>query len=337
MSSSSEVMKLFHKTVMDRLRAKPELAQSMLSATTDPSTPKSAKAKPISMVSPTSETGTARSSQITLCKLKGIPTPTHPEVRSWVKSSLDQRKYRDMHCGDIKVTGIPAIDIAEENRVNELRHRKLVGKTINGTFTKAKRGSHHWIRWNSNKCDNVRIPAELAYELFKGEPQTGARVRCLITGLSPENTTAWRKYPHCETFELNCPNQPGTMSSPWRSTSTAPLAGKLPSLRSDCGSPTWTRRAMPYHDRLNRTDRSTTSFQVGSVSSLNPSAPSYQLPASRTQIQRSVHRQVRRKQYVSQQYLNCDMGSWRSRQTPSYSPRLSASLESLAEVGKPEL
>merc|ERR1712096_331182 len=189
-----------------------------------------------------------------------------------------------------------------------------------GTFTKAKRGSHHWIRWNSNKCDNVRIPAELAYEIFKGEPQTGARVRCLITGLSPENTTAWRKYPHCETFELNCPNQPGTMSSPWRSTSTAPLAGKVPSL-----------------DRLNRTGRSTTSFQVGSVASLNPSAPSYQLPASRTQIQRSVHRQVRRKQYVSQQYLNCDMGSWRSRQTPSYSPRLSASLESLAEVGKPEL
>lgn len=324
----------------------------MLSATTDPSTPKAAKAKPIALVSPTGETGTAISPGLTFDMLKGISTSTPPatvsprpseesqtavqaEIRSWVKTSRDQRKYRDTHCGAIKVDGIPAIDMAEENRVNEMRHRKLVGKTINGTFTRSNRGRHHWIRWNSNKCDNVRVPTELAYEIFKGEPQTGVRVRCLITGLSPENVTAWRKNPQCETFEIKgnyqlCPNQSDATRSSCQNRFTMPtsLPGRLPSLRSDFGSPTWTRRTMTCQDRLDTTNRSTT--PVGSVSSPDSSHP---FPASRSRAQRSVLRQVRQKQYITRQYLNCDMGSWRSRHTQSRSPRLSASLKSLAEVG----
>jgi len=240
-------------------------------------------------------------------------------MQGWVKTTRDQRRYRDMHRGVIKCDGVPPIDLIEENRVNALRTRKLVGKTINGTFFKAQFNTHgasqwHWIRWNNNQADNVCIPDFLAREVFKGAPQNGIRVRCVCTALGPDDATAWGKRPHCETFEivsnntLQVPNpQPvDVRNASWRTTS--PTA-RVPSLRSDSGSPIWTRRMTSQPAPA----RSSGSF-ANPMGSVQASVRSASLP--------------RKSPYKKQAHLNVDLGAWRTRSTNSID-----SMTSIEEMG----
>jgi hypothetical protein len=130
-----------------------------------------------------------------------------------------------------KKWGIPVYDVdpEEEKVVNALRQKELTGKTITGTFFMKDQPPHvkHWIRWNEKKCDNVYIPRDLAFEVFGGQPISGAKVKCTITALGPDTATAWRKHPQCEAFEilsrgcryLRSPPSPRTFSS--RSTSSS--------------------------------------------------------------------------------------------------------------------
>jgi len=105
-----------------------------------------------------------------------------------------------------KKWGIPVYDVdpEEEKIVNAMRHKELAGKTITGTFFMKDQPPHvkHWIRWNEKKCDNVYIPRDLAFEVFGGQPISGAKVKCSITALGPDTATAWRKHPQCEAFEI---------------------------------------------------------------------------------------------------------------------------------------
>merc|ERR1712202_52553 len=105
-----------------------------------------------------------------------------------------------------KTWGIPVYDVdpEEEKVVNAMRQKELIGKTITGTFFMKDQPPHvkHWIRWNEKKCDNVYIPRDLAFEVFGGQPISGAKVKCTITALGPDTATAWRKHPQCETFEI---------------------------------------------------------------------------------------------------------------------------------------
>jgi hypothetical protein len=129
-----------------------------------------------------------------------------------------------------KKWGIPVYDVdpEEEKVVNAMRLKELVGKTITGTFFMKDQPPHvkHWIRWNEKKCDNVYIPRDLAFEVFGGQPVSGAKVKCTISALGPDTATAWRKHPQCEAFEilsrgcryLRSPPSPRTFST--RSTSS---------------------------------------------------------------------------------------------------------------------
>merc|ERR1711964_804778 len=124
-----------------------------------------------------------------------------------------------------KKWGIPVYDVdpEEEKVVNAMRQKELIGKTITGTFFMKDQPPHvkRWIRWNEKKCVNVYIPRDLAFEVFGGQPISGAKVKCTITALGPDTATAWRKHPQCEAFEilsrgcryLRSPPSPRTFSS----------------------------------------------------------------------------------------------------------------------------
>jgi len=178
------------------------------------------------------------------------------KTRRWVNSSIDQRRYRDIHQGKLNVEGGPVIDPVEEKRVNTLRHKQLVGRTMHGTFYKGS-GTHptHWIRWNIKSYDNVCVPDALAREVFKGDPRQGVRVKCVCSGLGPGDAVAWKKRPLCETFEIVSTMQAGANSlaptsnhSPsagsWRSSRVPSADTSCPSRAmkvSDVGPPVWVK------------------------------------------------------------------------------------------------
>jgi len=128
-------------------------------------------------------------------------SPT-PKLNGFKRSNLlEGAKPRDL----TKKWSVPTyeVDPEEEIAVNAMR-QELIGKTITGTFFMKDQPPHvkHWIRWNEKKCDNVYIPRDLAFEVFGGQPVSGAKVKCIITALGPETATAWRKHPQCEMFEI---------------------------------------------------------------------------------------------------------------------------------------
>merc|ERR1711964_265356 len=127
---------------------------------------------------------------------------------------------------------IPVYDVdpEEEKVVNAMRLKELVGKTITGTFFMKDQPPHvkHWIRWNEKKCDNVYIPKDLAFEVFGGQPISGAKVRCTIAALGPDTATAWRKHPQCEMFEI----LPKSYISHGRSLTVTSAPRPIPSFRT---------------------------------------------------------------------------------------------------------
>merc|ERR1711964_514845 len=269
----------------------------------------------------------------------------------WVKTNRDQRMYRNMHrCTRPSADCYPAtppIDLAEEARVNELRRKMLIGKTINGTFFKAKSNKHglnqwHWIRWNTNQADNVRIPDWLAREAFKGEPQDGVRVRCLCTGIGPDEATAWKKRPFCDIFEIvgNClvppmratlsrtPSYTGTIQrmNGWgRGSQTSASQSsdyKCPSLCSESGSSIWgSRRAT---NRSNMTMSSIPSrLSTKTMGSPRSSSPFKVIPHSE-----------KNNVYVKKRYLHADLGAWRTRSSSELTNDSSSSMSSMESISE---
>lgn len=233
------------------------------------------------------------------------------KTKRWVRTPIDQRRYRDIHQGKINVEGGPVIDPAEEKRVNTLRHKQLVGRTMHGTFYKGS-GTHnptHWIRWNIKSYDNVCISDDLAREVFKGDPQQGVRVTCVCSGLGPVDVVAWKKRPLCETFEiistvptmknrLQAPTS-NTRASSWRSSRVPSTASSCPSLCSvntevsEVGPPVWVK-PVPGNPLLEE------ALASKPMRSSGHSETTYVVSAKYSPWRRPKH-------------LNCDMGQWRSR------------------------
>merc|ERR1711964_19532 len=263
------------------------------------------------------------------------PRVSQAETQGWVKTSRDQRKYRDLNHNNFNYSdgtnascagGLP-LDMAEEKRVHALRYKKLAGKTINGTFLKATgtcANPIHWIRWNSNLCDSVCVPDKIAREVFKGEPRSGVRVKVVCSGLGPHNATAWGKRPQCETFKIlegNTSrmgrNGPRTTTSPFWSKRSTINSVRMPALRSDHTSPCWSRRMTPSQASA-RSIRSSTVRQ----SNLQQ-GHSFGLEAAFLPYRKTVRRSFGSTLPCVRDRLRADMGTcrstWRSRQVSGIS------------------
>lgn len=196
--------------VFERLMAQPELLATLAESIQSQKGP----SRPTLQTSPAVQLVSQSVEIIVAPKADTRPSPRRSQDRPATK----------------KTWSIPVYDVdpEEEKVVNAMRLKELVGKTITGTFFMKDQPPHvkHWIRWNEKKCDNVYIPRDLAFEVFGGQPVSGAKVKCTISALGPDTATAWRKHPQCEAFEilsrgcryLRSPPSPRTFST--RSTSS---------------------------------------------------------------------------------------------------------------------
>merc|ERR1711964_233031 len=207
-------------TLMKSLMAQPELLKMLSDSlkTHEKSQAENASSEPaVTLVSQSVEI-------IVAPKVTPSSTPkrfSNPkEIKEGRSSPMPTQKWR---------VPVYETDPEEEKAVNAMR-MELIGKTISGTFFMKDQPPHvkHWIRWNEKKCDNVHIPKDLAFEVFGGQPISGAKVRCTIAALGPDTATAWRKHPQCEMFEI----LPKSYISHGRSLTVTSAQRPIPSFRT---------------------------------------------------------------------------------------------------------
>lgn len=226
--------------VFEKLMAQPELLK-MLSDSMNKH--EESQAKNASSDSKKESAVTLVSESVEIIVAPKVSTPTRERRFS---PARDVKEVRSSPMS-MKKWSVPVYetDPEEEKAVNAMR-QELIGKTISGTFFMKDQPPHvkHWIRWNEKKCDNVYIPKDLAFEVFGGQPVSGAKVKCTIVALGPDTATAWRKHPQCDMFEI----LPKSYSSHGRSLHVSPPRSMMPSFRtvdtnsSSSSNETWMSR-----------------------------------------------------------------------------------------------